>query len=118
MSEKNISQEFRLKKTDETRNYLIEEINKNKLMSNKQRTVYRVLNHSEHLLVLFTTVAGCVSISAFASSVGIPIGITSSAIDLKFCGITTGIRKYTSTIKKKKKTHDKIALLAKSKLNR
>ena len=117
MSEKNISQEFRLKKTDETRNYLIEEINKNKLMSNKQRTVYRVLNHSEHLLVLFTTVTGCVSISAFASSVGIPIGITSSAIHLKFCVITAGIRKYTSTIKKKKKAHDKIALLAKSKLN-
>ena len=86
-------------------------------MSNKQRTVYRVLNHSEHLLVLFTTVTGCVSISAFASSVGIPRGITSSAIDLKFCVITAGIRKYTSTIKKKKKAHDKIALLAKSKLN-
>ena len=29
MSEENISQEFRLKNTDETRNYLIEEINQN-----------------------------------------------------------------------------------------
>ena len=29
MSEENISQEFRLKNIDETRNYLIEEINQN-----------------------------------------------------------------------------------------
>ena len=29
MAEKNINQEFRLKNIDETRNYLIEEINRN-----------------------------------------------------------------------------------------
>ena len=33
MSEKNVDQEFRLKKIDEIRNYLIEEINQNELMS-------------------------------------------------------------------------------------
>ena len=60
---------------------------------------------------------GCVSISAFASLVGIPIGITSSSIGLKICAITVGIKKYKSIIKKKKKKHDKILLLAKSKLN-
>ena len=54
------------------------------------------------------------SISAFASLVGIPKGITSSAIGLKICTITTGIKKCKS---KKKKKHDKIVLLAKSKLN-
>ena len=35
MSEKNINQEFRLKKIDETGNYLIEEMNQNELMSKK-----------------------------------------------------------------------------------
>ena len=35
MVEENISQEFRLKNVDETRNYLIQEINRNKLMSKK-----------------------------------------------------------------------------------
>ena len=35
MSEENISQEFRLKNLDETRNYLIEEINQNELMREK-----------------------------------------------------------------------------------
>ena len=60
---------------------------------------------------------GCVSISAFASLVGIPIGITSSAIGLKICAITAGIKKYKSIIKKKKKKHDQIVLLVKPKLN-
>ena len=35
MSEENISQEFRLKSLDETRNYLIEEVNQNELMREK-----------------------------------------------------------------------------------
>ena len=48
----------------------------------------------------------------------IPIGITSSAIVLKICAITAGINKYKSIIEKRKKRHDKIVLLAKSKLNR
>ena len=52
-----------------------------------------------------------------ASLAGIPIGITSSAIELKICAITAAIKKYKSIIKKKKKKHDKIVLLAKYKLN-
>ena len=49
--------------------------------------------------------------------VGISIGITSPAIGLKICAVTAGVKKYKSIIKKKKKKHDKIVLLAKSKLN-
>ena len=48
---------------------------------------------------------------------GILIGIISSTIGLKICAITTGIDKYKSIIKKKKKKHVKIVLLAKSRLN-
>ena len=46
---------------------------------------------------------------AFATLVGIPIGITSSAIRLIICAITAGIKKYKSIIKKKKKKHNKTA---------
>ena len=67
--------------------------------------------------MLISTVAECVSISPFASLVGIPIGITSPAIGLNICVITAGIEKYKSIIKKKKKKHGKIVLLAKSKFN-
>ena len=42
MPEENMNQEFRLKKLDEIRNHLIDEINQNKLMSKKHRKVCRV----------------------------------------------------------------------------
>ena len=80
MSEESISQEFRLKSIDQTRNCFIEEINQNELMSKKHKKVCRVLNYSEHLLVLISTVSEGVYISAFASLIGIPIVITQSAI--------------------------------------
>ena len=118
MPEENISQEFRLKNLDETRNYFIKEINQNQSRRKKHKKIYRVLNYIEHLLILISTVTGWVSISVFASLVGIPIGIASSAVGLKICVITAGIKKYISLIKKKKKHHDDIVLPAKSKLNR
>ena len=59
----------------------------------------------------------CISISAIASLLSFLIGIMSSAIGLKICAITAGIKKYKSIIKKKKKKHDEIVLLTKSKLN-
>ena len=87
-------------------------------MSRKHKNVCRVLNYIEHLFILISdTVIGCVSISYFASSVGIPIGIANSAVALKICVITVGIKKYKWIIKGKKKKHNNILLLAKSKLN-
>ena len=85
MAELNISQEFRLKNIDEKRNYLIEKINRNKLTSKNHKKVSITLNYIEHFLILGSTITGCVSISAFASLVGILIGITSSALGLKIC---------------------------------
>ena len=118
MAEENISQEFRLENITETRNYLIEEINRNQLVSKKHKMVCTTLNYIEHFLILGSTVTGSVSISVYASLVGIPIGITSSAIGLKIFVITAAIKKYKLIIKKKKKKPDKTVLLAKSKLNR
>ena len=47
-----MNQEFRLKKIDEIRNYLIEEVNRNELMSKKHKNVCRVLNCIEHSFIL------------------------------------------------------------------
>ena len=58
-------------------------------------------------------VTGCVSLSAFASLVPVPIGIAIVEVGLKIGEVTAGIKKYKSIIKKKKKRHDKMALLAK-----
>ena len=103
MSEENISQEFRLKNIDQTRNYLIEEINRNELTNKKHKKVCTTLNYIEHFPILASTITACVSISAFASLVGIPIGSTSYAIGLKICAIAAGIKKYKPVIKKEKK---------------
>ena len=46
---------------------LIEEINQNELMSEKNINVYRVLNLIEHLLILTSAITGSIFISAFAS---------------------------------------------------
>ena len=87
-------------------------------MSRKHKKVCTTLNYIKHFLILASTITGCISISRFASLIVIPIGITSSAIGLKICAIIAGIKKYKSIIKKKKKKHAKIVLLAKSILNR
>ena len=75
------------------------------------------LNYVKHMLILALTVIGCVSISAFASLVFVPVGITDSAVGTKICAITARIKKYKSIIKKKKEKHDNIVLLGKYKLN-
>ena len=62
MPEKSINQEFGLKKTDEIRNYLIEEINRNELMSKKHKKVCRVFNCIDHSLIVISTMTGCFSI--------------------------------------------------------
>ena len=93
MSEEEISHEFRLTNIDENWNYLIEEINQNELISKKHKNVYGVFNFIGNLLFLIYTVHGCISISSFASLVGMPIEITSSTIRLKICVIITGIKR-------------------------
>ena len=84
-------------------------------MSKKYKKVCRVLNYIDHLLIVTSTITGCIFISVFSFVVGIPIGISSSTIGLKTCVIIAGIKKCKSMINKKKKKHDKILLLAKSK---
>ena len=72
MAEENISQEFRWKKIQETKNYFVEQIEQNELMSMKHKKICTMLNYIEHFLVFSSAVTGCVSISAIASLLGIP----------------------------------------------
>ena len=48
MTEENISQEFRLKNIDEIRNYFIEKISPNKLMSKKHKKLFGALNYIKY----------------------------------------------------------------------
>ena len=45
-------------------------------MSNKQKNVCTDLNCIDNLLIVISTITGCVSICALVSSVGISIGIS------------------------------------------
>ena len=59
-----LSQESKLKNMDETRDYLIGEINQDELMSKKHKKICTTLNYIERCLVLASTITRCVSSSA------------------------------------------------------
>ena len=61
-------------------------------MSKRHKKDCATLNYIEHFLILASTMTGCFSIPAFASLIRIPIGVKSSAIGLKICAITAGIK--------------------------
>ena len=86
-------------------------------MSRKHKKVSATLIYIKHFLILASAITGQISISDLGSLISIRIGITSSAVGLKVCSITAGVKKEKSIIKKKKKKHGKIVLLAKTKIN-
>ena len=87
------SLEFRLRKIDQTRNYLLDEIKHNDLMSGKYKKTCKYLNYVENMLILASVVTGCISVSTFVSLVYVLVGIASAII--------VGITIYKSIIKKK-----------------
>ena len=65
MAEENTSSEIRLKNRDETRNYFLEEIEQNKLISRKHEKVCTTLNYIEYFLILVSIITGYISFSNF-----------------------------------------------------
>ena len=111
------SPEFILKKSDERRNYLLDEIKHKDLMSEKYKKTRKYLNYVENLLLFSSTNTGRVSTSPFVTLVCIPVCITSSSEGIRLFGMIAGVKKYNSIIKKNKMKHGKIALLGQDKLN-
>ena len=81
---------------------------KQKIISIRKNIAINSWLRGTKLYWTFSAITGCVSVSAFASLLDIALNI---------CTINSAIKKYKSIIKKKKKKHDKIVLLAKTKLN-
>ena len=77
-----------MKKIDEIRNYLIQKINRNELMSKKHKKSLQSFELYWSLTCCNFYNTGCVSVSPFSSLVGVPIEITSCTIGLKICVIT------------------------------
>ena len=63
-------------------------------MGEKHKKYFLIFSKNvfKHFLIFISAVSGCVSISAFASLVGIPVGIFA---------VSEGIKKYKSITKKK-----------------
>ena len=102
----------RLDKTTEIENYFHDQISQRKSCSKKLSKYVAAFD----LIVLSATTGG-VSICSFTSVVGAPVGIASASFTLIFSLTTRIVKKLLSITRNKKKNHDKILMLAKSKLN-
>ena len=108
---------FRLDEISKIENYFIEEINQRKSCSKKLSKYVAAFDYIDKVLIVLSATSGGVSIISFTSIIGAPVGIASASFTLIF-SLTTGIiKKLLSITRNKKKKHDKILMLAKSKLN-
>ena len=108
---------IRLNKITKIENYFHQEINQRKSCSKKLSKYVAVFDYIDQALIVLSATSGGVSIISFTSIVGAPVGIASASLTL-FFSLTTGIvKKLLNKTRNKKKKHDEILMLAKSKLN-
>ena len=108
---------LRLYEIKKIENHFINENNERKLCSKKLSKYVTTFDYIDKILIALSATTGGISIISFTSIIGVPAGIASASFTLIF-SLTTGIiKKLLSTTKKKKKMHDQIFMLAKSKFN-
>ena len=94
----------------------IAEIKEREIMSKILSKYIASFDYLEKSLIVLSVATGSISIASFATAIGAPVGIMSASCSLAF-SITTGfVKKFLKTIRNKKK-HNKIVMLARSKLN-
>ena len=108
---------FRLSEIIGIENCFHQEINQRKSYSKKLNKYVNVFDYIVKVLIVLSTTSGGVSIISFISIIGAPVGITSAIFTIIFSLITGIAKKLLNITRKKKKKHDKVLMLAKSKLN-
>ena len=98
----NISQEFRLTNTDETRNHFVEEIEQNELMSNNYIKVCMKLYWAPSYFSFCNY--WIYSNWCFISLFDIPIGIMNSAIELNISAIAARIKRLSQWLRKRNRS--------------
>ena len=97
--------------------YFHQEINQRKSCSKKFSKYVTALDYIDKILMVLSAKSSGFCLISSANVVGAPVGIASASFTLIF-SLTTGIiKKLLSITRNKKKKHDKILKLAKSKLN-
>ena len=110
-------QQFRLNKTNEIKDYFIADIKERELMSKNLSKYIASVKYLDKSLIVLSVATGSISIASFATAIGAPVGIMSASCSVAF-PITTGfVKKFLKAIRNKKKKHNKIDMLARSKLN-
>ena len=108
---------FRLSEIIGIENYFHQEINQRKSCSKKLSKYVTAFDYIDKILIVLSATSSGVCIILSASVVGAPVGIASASFTLIF-SLTTGIvKKLLNITRNKKKKHDKILMLAKSKLD-
>ena len=113
----NDQQQLRLNKISEIKDYFVAEIKERELMSKRLSKYIASFEYFDKSLIVLSVTTGSISIASFATVIGAPVGMMSASCSLAF-SITTGfVKKFLKTIRNKKKKHNKIVMLARSKLN-
>ena len=108
---------FRLDEIKKVETYFHEEINQRKLSSKKLSKYVTTFNYIDKILIVLNATTGGVCIISHASVVGAPIGIASAGFTIVFALAAGIMKQLLKSTRNKKKKHDKILILAKSKLN-
>ena len=108
---------FRLNEISKIENYYHSEINQRKSCNKKISKNVGAFNYIDKVLIVLSATSGGVCIISSMSVVGAPVGIAGAGFKLIVSLTTRIIKKLISITRNKKKKHDNIFLLAKSKLN-
>ena len=110
-------QQIRLNKIKEIKYYFVAEIKERETMSKRRSKYIASFDYFDKSLIALSVTTGSISIASFAAVIGAPVGMMSASFSLAF-SITTGfVKKFLKTTRNKKKKHNKIVMLARSKLN-
>ena len=108
---------FRVNEINKIKDYFNSEIRERKKMSKKLNKYIAAFDYIDKTFIVLSATRGGISIISFTSVIGIFAGLASASFTLVF-SLTTGIiKKLLKVTRKKKKKHNKIVMLAKSKLN-
>ena len=111
------SQIYRLKKIEEIENFFNEEIKQREKLYkkfNRYSTTVVILDHS---LITATVITGSGSIAALATGIGLPLSIALGSVSLCLSIATAITHRTNKIIDAKSKKHDKICVLAQTKLD-
>ena len=110
-------QEFRLNKINEIKDYFIVKFKERELMSKRLSKCIASFDYFDQSLIALSVATGSVSIASFSTVIGAPVGITSASFSLELSICREIVKKLLKTTRIKKKKHNKIVMLARSKLN-